>query len=287
MKMIKTVAIAAVSAGVLIAAQPAFAASGVTPPSKQWSFSGLFGTYDRAAAQRGFQVFKNVCAACHSLKLIAFRNLEALGYNEDEVKAIAAGYEVQDGPNDSGEMFSRPAKPSDHWPSPFPNAKAAAAANGGAAPPDLSLITKARSGGGDSAIRVSLKHPGGYPLGADYLHALLTGYHEQPPADFQKDYAKHNDGKPFELPEGKYFNMYFPGHAISMAPPLAEGAVDYADGTKATVEQMATDVAVFLSWAAEPELEARKNMGIKVLIFLIVLTALLFALKRKIWSDLH
>ncbi|MEQ8321941.1 MAG: cytochrome c1 [Rhodospirillales bacterium] len=275
MKMTKTLTAIALGLGILAGAGNAQAAgAGVTPPSKDWSFNGIFGTYDRAALQRGFQVYRNVCANCHSMDLIAFRNLSALGYNEDEVKAIAASYEVQDGPNDDGDMFSRPATPADRWPAPFANDKAAAAANGGATPPDLSLITKARGAGGDSALRVSLFHPSGFALGADYLYALLTGYVENPPADFS-------------LPAGKYYNTYFPGHSISMAPPLGEGIVDYEDGTAATTEQMASDVTTFLAWASEPELEHRKNLGIKVMLFLIVLTAMLYALKRKIWSDLH
>lgn len=275
MKMTKTLTAIALGLGILAGAGNAQAAgAGVKPSSHDWSFNGIFGTYDRAALQRGFQVYRNVCANCHSMNLIAFRNLSALGYNEDEVKAIAASYEVQDGPNDDGDMFSRPATPADRWPAPFANSKAAAAANGGAAPPDLSLITKARGAGGDSALRVSLFHPSGFALGADYLYALLTGYEENPPAGFS-------------LPDGKYYNHYFPGHAISMAPPLGEGVVDYEDGTKATTEQMAADVTTFLAWASEPELEHRKNLGIKVILFLIVLTAMLYALKRKIWSDLH
>ena len=275
MKMTKTLTAFALGAALIAGATTAEAAgAGPKAPSKDWSFNGIFGTYDRAALQRGFQVFKNVCAGCHSLELIAFRNLSALGYNDDQIKTIAAGYEVQDGPNAEGDMFQRPATPADHWPAPFANAKAAAAANGGATPPDLSLITKARGSGGDSAIRVSMLQPQGFPLGADYLHALLTGYKEQAPADFQ-------------LPEGKYYNEYFPGHAISMAPPLGEGVVDYEDGTKVTTDQMASDVSTFLAWASEPELEQRKNLGVKVILFLIVLTAMLYALKRKIWSDLH
>jgi len=275
MKMTKTLTAIALGAAILAGATSAQAAgAGPKAPSKDWSFNGIFGTYDRAALQRGFQVFRNVCASCHSLDLIAFRNLEALGYSEDEVKAIAANYEVQDGPNAEGDMFQRPATPADRWPAPFPNTKAAAAANGGAAPPDLSLITKARGSGGDSAIRVSMLQPSGFPLGADYIHGLLTGYEEQAPADFA-------------LPEGKYYNHYFPGHAISMAPPLGEGIVEYEDGTAATLDQTASDVSTFLAWASEPELENRKNLGIKVILFLIVLTAMLYALKRKIWSDLH
>lgn len=275
MKMTKALTAVALGAAILVGATTAQASeSGPKAPSRDWSFNGIFGTYDRAALQRGFQVFRNVCANCHSLDLIAFRNLTALGYDEEQVKTIAAAYEVQDGPNNDGDMFTRPATPADHWPAPFANAKAAAAVNDGAAPPDLSLITKARGSGGDSAIRVSMLQPSGFPLGADYIYGLLTGYEEEAPADFA-------------LPEGKHYNHYFPGHAISMAPPLSEGAVDYEDGTNATLDQMASDVTTFLTWASEPELEARKNMGIKVMLFLIVFTAMLYALKRKIWSDVH
>lgn len=275
MKIIKTLSAAVLAVGVIASAGSAQAAgAGVKAPSQDWSFNGIFGTYDRASLQRGFQVYKEVCASCHALSLVAFRNLEDLGYNEDEVKAIAAEYEVTDGPNDDGDMFDRTAIPADKWPSPFANAKAAASANGGAYPPDLSLITKARGSGGDSAIRASLLQPGGFPLGADYVYGLLTGYKEEAPAGF-------------DLADGKYYNEYYPGHAISMAPPLLEDAVEYADGTQATVSQLSKDVVTFLAWASEPELEERKQMGIKVILFLLVLTAMLYALKRKIWADLH
>ena len=239
------------------------AAEGVAVPKQEWTFSGLFGHYDRAALQRGLQVYMEGCAACHGLSLVAFRNLGegdvvsggGLGYSDDEVKAIAAEYTVVDGPDDDGEMFDRDAIPSDRFPSPFPNAKAAAAANNGAVPPDLSLMAKARAGG------------------ADYIYALLTGY-EDPPADF-------------ELMEGLNYNKYFPGHQIAMVQPIDDDAVEYADGTEATLDQMARDVAHFLAWTAEPEMEWRKRMGLKVILFLIVFTALLYAVKRKIWSDLH
>jgi ubiquinol-cytochrome c reductase cytochrome c1 subunit len=233
--------------------QPVRAAEETTPlPEVHWSFDGPFGTFDRAAMQRGLQVYREVCSVCHSLKYVAFRNLADLGYNEDERKAIAAEYTVTDGPNDDGEMFERPGEPSDYFPSPFPNEKAAAAANGGAAPPDLSLMAKARVGG------------------ATYIYALLTGY-EDPPADFT----------------GSNYNVYFPGHQIAMAAPLFEDGVAYADGTPATVEQQARDVAHFLMWAAEPKMEDRKAMGLKVLIFLVVFTGVLYAVKRKVWKDVH
>ncbi len=234
---------------------PARAAEEAVPPQQSWSFDGLFGSFDRAALQRGLQVYKEVCAGCHSLKYIAYRNLADLGYNEEEIKALAAEATVVDGPNDDGEMFERPGRPSDYLPSPFANAKAAAASNGGAVPPDLSLMAKARKGG------------------PDYLHALLTGYVD-PPADQ-------------EVLEGLSYNAYFPGNQIAMAPPLSEDVVTYADGTPATVDQMSHDLATFLMWTAEPKLEVRKQTGLKVIIFLLVLTVLLYAVKRKIWSDVH
>ena len=233
----------------------ALAAEGKELPERDWSFSGIFGQFDRGAMQRGFQVYREVCSGCHSLRLIAFRNLEALGYGEDEIKAIAAEYSIVDGPNEEGEMFERPGRPSDRFPSPFPNDKAAAASNNGAVPPDLSLIVKARTGG------------------VDYLHALLTGYAE-PPEDL-------------EILEEQSYNLYFPGNVTAMAPPLFEDAVEYGDGTPATVEQMATDLSTFLAWAAEPEMEERKSMGIGVMLFLLVFTGVLYAAKRKVWADLH
>jgi len=237
-------------------AAPAQAVEGALPPiERDWSFDGLLGHFDPAAAQRGLQVYRNVCAACHSLDYVAFRNLADLGYSEDEIKALAAEYQIADGPNDQGGMFERPGRPTDHFPAPFANEAAARLANGGALPPDLSLITKAREDG------------------SNYVYSLLQGY-EEPPADA-------------EGPEGTYYNLYFPGHWLAMPPPLSEGAVQYADGTEATVAQMASDVATFLTWTAEPTLEARKESGLKVMLFLIVLTALLYATKRKIWARLH
>jgi ubiquinol-cytochrome c reductase cytochrome c1 subunit len=249
-------AVAALALGAALLAGGARAAEDAPrPPRQHWSFGGMFGTFDRAALQRGYQVYKEVCAACHSMRLLSYRNLAALGFSEDEVKAIAAGFEVTDGPDDKGEMFKRPGRPSDRFVSPFPNEEAARAANNGALPPDLTLITKARD------------------HGADYVHALLTGYGDPP-----KDIA---------MQPGMSYNKYFPGHQIAMAPPLAENAVAFADGTKATVPQMAHDVATFLTWAAEPELEARKQMGVKVVLFLIVLSGLLYAVKRKVWKGIH
>jgi ubiquinol-cytochrome c reductase cytochrome c1 subunit len=236
--------------------QRAAAAEGApTPPAEAWSFNGIFGTYDRGAVQRGFQVYEGVCHNCHSAKYLAFRNLEDVGLSDDAVKAIAANFQVTDGPNDSGDMFQRPARPSDRMPSPFPNEPAARAANGGALPPDLSLMAKAREGG------------------PDYIYSILTGFADPPPD--------------VKVPEGMNYNLYFPGHMIAMPPPLSEGAVTYDDGTKATVGQMASDVSQFLMWMAEPKLEARKQTGVKVLLFLVVLIGLFYAYKRKVWADLH
>ena len=269
--IVATIAIAWVS----IVNTPAAHAAGDAPkpPRQDWSFSGMFGTFDRASAQRGLQVYREVCAACHSLNLVNFRHLEGIGYKENQIKAMAAEVEVPDGPNDEGEMFERPGIPADRFPSPYPNTKAAAAANNGKAPPDLSLIAKARNHGGDSALRFSIKQPAGFTLGPDYLYGLLTGYEDAPAG--------------FKVAEGGAYNKYYPGHVIAMSAPLDDEAVDYQDGTKATVAQMAKDVTVFLSWAAEPELEARKAMGIKVLLFLIIMTGLLYAVKRKVWEDVH
>ncbi|MFZ1413950.1 MAG: cytochrome c1 [Defluviicoccus sp.] len=248
--------LAAAFATLLFATGTAVAADAPKLPTQSWGFSGVFGTFERPALQRGFQVYKQVCASCHGASLLAYRNLTDIGFTPQEVTEIAAEFEVEDGPNDEGEMFIRKALAADRFVMPFPNEAAARAANNGGYPPDLSLITKARLGG------------------PDYIFALLTGYKEEPPAGF-------------ELLEGMYYNEYFAGHQIAMAPPLSEGGVDFADGTPATVDQMARDVVTFLSWAAEPEMEERKRLGVKVMLFLVVLTALLFALKRKIWSDVH
>ncbi|MFO0998178.1 MAG: cytochrome c1 [Alphaproteobacteria bacterium] len=221
-----------------------------------WPFKGVFGTFDRAAQQRGFQVYTQVCSACHSMKLLYYRDLAGIGLGDEAIKEIAAGVEVTDGPNDEGEMFQRPGRPSDHFRSPFPNENAARAANNGAYPPDLSLITKARDGG------------------ADYVYSILTSFSEEVPADVK-------------MMPGMNYNTAFSGNQIAMAPPLAEGAVTYADGTPATVDQMASDVASFLAWASEPEMEVRKRLGVKVILFLLVLTGMLYAVKRKVWSRLH
>jgi ubiquinol-cytochrome c reductase cytochrome c1 subunit len=226
------------------------------PPHQTWSFDGVFGTYDRAALQRGFQVYKDVCASCHAVRHLYFRDLVDLGYTEDQVKGIAAQYQVNDGPNEQGQMFERPGRPADRIPGPFPNDEAARAANNGALPPDLSLITKARAGG------------------PDYVAAVLTGYKDPPPAGFK-------------VMEGMYYNEYFPGHQIKMPPPLSPDQTKYADNTPATVPQMAHDVVNFLAWAAEPTLEARHRMGFKVILFLVIAAGVFYAAKRKIWSRIQ
>ncbi len=234
---------------------PAFASanSNAEEPLKvNWSFNGPLGTYDWQSVQRGYQVYKEVCSACHSMKRVAFRNLQEIGLSENEVKVLASQYNIQDGPNETGDMFERPGRPSDRFPSPYPNSQAAAAANGGAAPPDLSLIVKARHDG------------------PNYVYSILNGFEETPAG--------------VEIPEGKHYNKYFPNHAISMPKPLNDGQVTYSDGTTASVDQMSKDVVNFLQWAAEPEMQVRKQMGVKAVIFLLVFTGFFYVAKRRIWS---
>jgi ubiquinol-cytochrome c reductase cytochrome c1 subunit len=233
----------------------ALAAETPAAPERHWSFQGIFGTYDRAALARGFQVYKEICSACHSMNLMHYRNLQDIGFSADQVKQIAASVQVTDGPNDAGDMFERPGRPSDTFKPPFPNENAARAANNGALPPDLSLIVKARAGG------------------PDHVYDIMTGFGD-PPADMK-------------MAQGMYYNKYFPGHQIAMPPPLSDGAVTYPDGTKATVDQMASDVSNFLAWASEPKLEERHYVGVKSVLFLIVLTVLLYGVKRKIWAAVH
>ncbi len=239
------------------AAGVAFASGGETHHKQQnWSFDGVFGKVDKQSAQRGFQVYKEVCAACHGLNRIAFRNLADLGFSEAEIKALAASYKVPTMNDDDGTMTERNALPSDYIPSPFPNEQAAAAGFSGKAPPDLSLIVKAR------------------PDGANYLYSLLTGYGQTPPAEHI-------------VPEGLHYNPYFAGGNIIMPAPLSDGQVSYEDGTKASIDQMSQDVTNFLQWAAEPEMEARKQMGIKTLIYLAIFTAFMYIAKRNLWKKLH
>ena len=232
-----------------------FAAEKVDYLKTDWSFKGLFGKFDRAALQRGYQVYTEVCASCHSMKYLSYRNLSEEGgpeFSEAAAKAIAASFEVQDGPNADGEMFIRPGKLSDKFVMPYDNVKAAQAANGGAYPPDMSVLVKARGGG------------------VDYIYSLLQGY-EDPPSGVTLD-------------DGVYYNKYMYGNKIRMAAPLSDGIVEYGDGTNASVEQMSKDVTTFLMWAAEPHLEARHQMGFKAIVYLIILTILVYFSMKKIWS---
>ncbi|MGE0423134.1 MAG: cytochrome c1 [Reyranellaceae bacterium] len=238
----------------------------------KFSFEGPFGTYDYHAVQRGFQVYKDVCAACHSLSLVAYRNLQQIGLSEAAVKAIAADVQIRD-LNDSGEMVERPGRPADRFKSPFPNEAAARAANNGAYPPDLSLIIKAR------------------PNGARYVYSLLQGY---------EDYAKLTDAQKkdmglahdFKMQPNMNFNKFFPGHQIAMAKPLNDGQLEYneqakKDGIKNDLPQLAKDVVHFLAWASEPKMEERKKTGVKAILFMVILAGLFYAVKRKVWADVH
>ncbi len=242
------------------------------PEQMDWSFAGPFGKYDKAQLQRGLKVYTEVCAACHSMNLVAFRTLEDLGYSEAQVKAFAANYEVTDGPNADGEMFTRTAVASDHFPSPFPNKEAAAAANNGAAPPDFSLIAKARGvtrGFPTFVFDIFTQYQQGGP---DYIHALLTGYQDPPEG--------------VEVAEGTYFNPYFiAGQSLAMAQPISDGQVTYDDGSPETLEQYSLDVSAFLMWAAEPHLEDRKRMGFMVMVFLAIFTALIYLTKKSVYAN--
>src|SRR5690348_15549109 len=277
-KVVATVVAMIVAGGVLIGtAQNARAEEQETPPAQKWSFSGPFGKYDRGSLQRGLKVYKEVCSNCHALSYIAFRNLAdpgGPGYSEAQVAALASEYKIKDGPNDQGEMFERPGRPADYFPSPFPNEQAARAANGGAAPPDLSLITKARS------------YERGFPgfivdfftqfqeQGPNYVDAILQGFEDKAPAGVT-------------VPTGSYYNKYFPGHAIKMPKPLSDGQVTFDDGSPATVAQYAHDVTTFLMWAAEPKMEARKKLGAQVFVVLIIMAILMFFTKKRVWADAH
>ena len=223
-----------------------------------WTFKGLFGKFDRASLQRGYQVYTEVCAACHSMKYLSYRNLSEKGgpeFSVAQAKAIAASFEVTDGPNSDGEMFSRPGKLSDKFVMPYENVKAAEAANGGAYPPDMSVLVKARGGG------------------VDYIYSLLQGYEEAPSGMI--------------LDEGVHYNKYMYGNKIKMSAPLSDGIIEYSDGTNASVEQMSKDVTTFLMWAAEPSLEARHQMGFKAIVYLIILTILVYFSMKRIWSRIE
>ena len=235
------------------------AAGEQTEPLKvDWSFKSFFGKFDRASLQRGYQVYTEVCASCHSLKHLSYRNLAEKGgpeFTEAEAKAIASNFEVTDGPNSEGEMFDRPAKLSDKFVMPYANVQEAILANGGAYPPDMSVLVKARSGG------------------ANYIYSVLMGYEDPPPG--------------MELDDGVYYNKYMYGNKIKMASPLDDDIVEYSDGTKATVDQMARDVTTFLQWTAEPHLEQRHKTGVRVILYLLVLTVLVYFSMKKIWSRIE
>jgi len=220
-----------------------------------WSFKGIFGTFDRASLQRGYQVYQEVCSGCHSVQHLSYRNLSEKGgpeFSIEEAKAIAAQFEVEDGPNSDGEMFMRAGRLSDKFVKPYPNVQASTAANGGAYPPDMSVLAKARAGG------------------EDYIYSLLLGYEEAPSG--------------FELDDGVYYNKYMPGNQIKMSAPLSDGLVEYSDGIQPTTAQMAKDVTTFLVWASEPHLESQHRMGFKVIIYLIILFTLVYMSKQKVWS---
>lgn len=241
-----------------LSANVATASEGGELRELNWGFEAPFGTFDRSALRRGYKVYSEVCAACHSMDLIRFRNLSQDGgpeFSEEEVKVIAAEHSIEDGPDEYGDMFDRPRVAADAFPAPFANTNAARASNGGALPPDLSIIAKARTGA------------------ENYLYSLLTGYEEAPEGD--------------EVPPGMNYNAYFPGHMIAMAPPLFDEIVDYEDGTPMTVDQYSKDVVTFLTWASEPTREARHRLGFQVVIFLLVFAGLMYFTMRKVWADEH
>ena len=243
---------------IMVSANNSKAAESLDLLKNKWSFEGLFGTFDRASLRRGYQVYNEVCSSCHSMQLLSYRNLSEKGGPEfplEDIKNIAASFEVIDGPNSEGEMFSRPGRLSDKFVKPYPNVQAAEAANGGAYPPDMSVLAKARKGG------------------ANYIYSILLGY-DDPPEDFKLD-------------DGVYYNKYMPGHNIKMPNALSNGLLDYADGTEATSQQMAKDIATFLTWASEPSLEARHKMGFKVILYLIVLGILVYFSMKRLWSRIE
>ncbi len=253
-KIILAAAAAAALAAPAALSTSLWAAEHIEIPKEEWSFNGVLGKFDKQQLQRGFQVYKDVCSACHGLQYIAFRHFEALGYSEEQVKALAAQYEVDDGPDENGDMFKRKAKASDYLPKPFPNDATARLANGGALPPDLSLMTKAREGG------------------PDYVYHLLLGY-EEPPAGV-------------ELMEGLSYNKYFAGHQIAMTKQLQDGLVTFADGAPNDAAHIAKDVTAFLHWAAEPNLEARHSTGLRVTLYALLFAVLAYFTKRRIWAKL-
>lgn len=256
-KLVATIGALTGGVGALVyALEQSVEASGteVHPPAMPWNHKGLIQSLDHASVRRGYEVYKQVCSACHSLHYIAYRNLVGVTHTEAEAKAEAEGITVRDGPDDSGNYYMRPGKLSDYFPSPYPNEEAARAANNGAYPPDLSYIVSGRHGG------------------EDYIFSLLTGYHDAPAG--------------VVLREGQYFNPYFPGGAIGMAQVLYNEVIEYEDGTPATQSQLAKDVATFLKWTSEPEHDVRKQMIIKVIGIMSFLTIISYYIKRHKWSSL-
>jgi ubiquinol-cytochrome c reductase cytochrome b/c1 subunit len=262
-------------------AAPSFASSSnpakheETPHRFEWSFAGAFGRYDQAQLRRGFKVYKEVCASCHSIKLLAFRNLGEPGgprFSPQEVAAVAASYKIKDGPNDAGDYYERPGRPSDRFPPPFANEQAARAALAGAYPPDMSVLAKARgySRGFPGFLLDALPGFTYQEHGVDYLVSLMEGYADPPPE--------------VNLPPGQFYDPYMPGRRIGMPPPLVDGVVAYDDGAPQTIDQYAKDVSAFLMWSAEPHLDARKRVGLGVVSFLTVFAGLLYFTKRRIWS---
>jgi cytochrome c1 len=259
-----------------VGALTARAQEAAPPPREKWSFAGPFGTYDPEQLQRGFKVYREVCSVCHSLKLLSFRNLADPGgpdFTEAQAAAIAATFQVTDGPNDQGEMFQRAGKISDYFPWRFANDQAARAALGGKLPPDMSDLAKARSYEWGFPRFIFDAFTGYQEDGPDYIHAIINGYATAPAG--------------FVLTPGTYYNKYFPGNAIGMPPPLRDGLVQYTDGSPQTLDQYGRDVAAFLMWAAEPKLDQRKRLGFQVMIFLFVFTGLLYFTKKKVWHDVH
>jgi ubiquinol-cytochrome c reductase cytochrome c1 subunit len=253
--MNKIVLILALAGITLGAAARAEEADTLTPPSQRWSFAGPLGTIDQAAARRGFQVYADACANCHGLKYLHYRDLSGIGFTDDQIKQIAARFEVPSGFDNQGNLVSKPATPASAFRPPFPNDEAARALLNGALPPDLSLITSS------------------FPDGPNYIYALLTGYRD-PPADLK-------------LADGMNFNPYFPGHQIAMPPPLNEGDITYTDGTASTVAQNAHDVVTFLAWAAHPDMAQRKRIGFGVVLYFLGMAGVTFVLKRRIWHGVH
>jgi ubiquinol-cytochrome c reductase cytochrome c1 subunit len=273
---------AGLALGLALTTPPAMAAGDTATPHRQkWTFAGMFGHYDNNQLQRGFQVYQNVCAACHTMTKLSFRNLSEKGgpeFKPEQIKELAAKWPIQvkDGPNDKGDMFERPARPSDRFPSPFANIETQKLANGGALPPDFSVLAKART------YRVGF--PGfvidalpGFTYqegGSDYIYALLA-----------EGYLKDGEKPPIKVEDGLHYNKYMPGEKIAMVAPLLDGQVEYTDGSPATKEQYAKDVVAFMMWAAEPHLEQRKQLGFRVMVFLIVFAGLLYFTKKKVWAD--